>query len=172
MIGLADAAEPGGPCNIGESPVSVISVEDRLITRIHSREKEVEVAVVIEVAKGRGAIRFPKGDAALSLVFEVKTVLRAAVPQEPGLRLAAVREVAGEQVDQPVVVEVAPGRTDAVAVAAARAIGARALGETPLVIAVAADRVVDPELVRLQPVVGHIDVHVVVLVEIARRGTA
>src|SRR5437764_1239694 len=97
---------------------------------------------------------------------------RAQVPEELGtiLKCRWMAEISHEEVEVTVVVQVGPGRADGVSKAMARPVtggveGPRDIAEPP-------QAIVSPEHVRLQPVVGHEDVEVPVLVEIASRHPA
>ena len=74
-------------------------------------------------------------------------------------------EVPREDIDIPVVVQGPEGGPHAVAVPPANAVHARAVGEFPAAI-------VYPKNIWLHIVVGHVDVHVTIIVEIYETGAA
>ena len=103
-------------------------------------------------------------------VLELVGLLRAEVLEETRLGLVAttvhVCEVSGEQIDQSVIVEVAPGGTDRVPSAESCRCGDHSeclgrFGEARLAI-------VGPEEIGLEAVARDIDIQVTILVEVAR----
>ena len=152
------AAEEHGEVLLAEARVGI----DR-------REEEVEVAVVVEVAARGARVALLVRDAALVHVVEGELLGGTPVSQEAALGLVAarvdMREIAGEEVDVAVAIEVAKARADRVA--AREAVAGRervALGGLVGELRVA---VVDEERVRLQAVVRRVDVEVAVFVEVA-----
>ena len=135
---------------------------------INSREKEIELSVIVIVGGCGAGIGFLIEDAALAAVVKDISFLRAEIAQEAGLGLVAavvaVREIAGKQVEVAVVVEIAPAGADGMSAAKARRGGHGIVpGRDVLEMAGA---VIEPEQVGLQAVIGHVNVNVPVIVEI------
>ena len=182
-IGGRDLGKPRGLRNIDERNRRTdggVSKEHGKILLTETRvgvdggEEEVERAVIVEVAAGWARVALLVINAAFAEVFEPKCVRGTEVAEEPALRLVAARvhmgEVAREEVDVAVAVEIAEAGADRVAALEARARGNRvALGGLVGELRVA---VVDEERVRLQPVVRRVDVEIAVLVEVARGDAA
>ena len=172
--GLRDIDERNRRINGGVSKEhgKVLLTETRV--GVDGGEEEVERAVIVEVAAGWTRVALLVINAAFAEVFEPKCVRGTEVAEEPALRLVAARvdmgEVAREEVDVAVAVEIAEAGADRVAALEARARGNRvALGGLVGELRVA---VVDEERVRLQPVVRRVDVEIAVLVEVARGDAA
>jgi len=176
--GLAGRRQPPQPRpgrGVREREASVVAVQHRVVRSperaVDGREEQVQVAIVVVVPRRRCGVGLLVEDPAGPHVLERMARVGAQVPQEARLGLVApvvdMGEVAGEQVEVPVVVEVAPGGADGVAAVEAlrgrhRVVARRVVAEVP-------GAVVQPQHVGLQPVVGGIDVRVAVLVEVARR---
>ena len=90
----------------------VVAVQDRVVTAVDRGEEQVQVAVVVVIAKGRRCERLLPGDAAGPLILELVALRRALVAVEVALFLTRVTEVAHKKIEVAVVVNIAPGRAN------------------------------------------------------------
>ena len=99
---------PASAGDVGEVPVAVVTIEHGGIVRVNRCQEKVQIPVIVVVAECRRAVGYLIVQTALAHVLEPMPVFRTIVLEKTRLRLTVLCKVAGEQIEEAVVVEIAP----------------------------------------------------------------